>query len=153
MIRTTALTGALCVALAGVPAYADDAPKGNVMLAKTQPNVVLIWDATPQLVELLNAKKPSDDTLHALEADALAIMAERAKPATETVTIRVVYNRTSEVNKAYVSATLQGVEKLFTMAAPRAEVLKNAAAWKSQLAGGSTPKGVVLTVTGKLPGQ
>jgi hypothetical protein len=139
--------------LASVPAYADEAPKGNVMLAKTQPNVVLIWDATPQVVDLVNAKKPNDETLHALEADAFAIMAERAKPATETVTIRVVYQRTAEVNKAYVSATLQGVEKLFTMTAPRADVLKNAAAWKSQLAAGATPKGVVVTLTGKLPGQ
>ena len=155
MLRiAAALFAVMCALGSGLAAAAAELPKGHVMLAKTQPKIVLIWDATPAVADLVDAKKSPDDMLRALEANAIEIMAARpeGRPS-QGMSIRVVYQRTAALNPAYASATLQGVEKLFTIDAPRADVVKNAHAWKDQLAGGSTPMGLTVTITGKLPGQ
>ena len=146
--------GAVCAVLACVPASAGEPPKGSIMLAKTRPNVILIWDATPAVIDLVNAKKPADEALHALEADALGIMAARSQgQSAQIVSDSVVYQRIEAVNPKYASATLQGLEKLFTLEAPRADVAKHGRAWKEQLSDGTIPSGVTVTVTGKLPGS
>src|SRR5260370_11579474 len=74
MLRIVGMLGVVCAGLACMPASADEAPKGSIMLAKTQPNVILIWDATPAVADLVTAKLPVDEALHALEADAMGIM-------------------------------------------------------------------------------
>jgi hypothetical protein len=66
------------IALLRVPAVAADLPGGTVVVARSAPTAVFIWDASPAVGDLVVAQQTGDAGMRALEADALAIMAARA---------------------------------------------------------------------------
>lgn len=147
------LAAALGVAACTAAAVAsDDLPKGNVVIAKTHPDAVLIWDATPRVLDLVNTKTLGDAGVRALELDALHVLEARAKTlSAPSVQLRIVYTRTGEMNPLYGTPSFAGVERVAVLAAKRNDILRDGTSWESSLKTGSVPKGLDVTVTGKLP--
>lgn len=144
----------LAAAIGGssVPAFAADTPKGSVLVARTEPDAILIWDATPAVVDLVSAKRGQDAALRTLESDAVAILAERAPQLKASkVSIRIVYQKIGAVNPAYGNATLASVERLATVSAKRDDIVKHAKDYETALTAGNVPSDVTVNVTGKLP--
>lgn len=151
-LRSIGLALVLILLCAPSAARADTLPKGTVVLAKTSPDALLIWDASPELADMIAAKQPDDQILKTLEADALTILAERAKSLSSgNIALRVVYQRSGAVSPAYGAPTFAGVERLFIMEAKRTDVAPQESAWRSALQSGSTAHGLTVTMTGKLP--
>ncbi len=136
-----------------LPAAAADAlPKGTVIVAKTAPEALLVWDASPAVADLVQAKTAEPDGLHALESDALQILAARAASLrAKRVQLRVVYTRSGAVSAVYNAATFAGVERVMVLSAARDDIASHAAAWQAAARTGAATPGLTVTVSGKLP--
>jgi len=53
-------------------------PKGTVVVVRSAPNALLIWDASAAVGDLMIARRTGDDGMRELERDGIAIMAARA---------------------------------------------------------------------------
>ena len=147
-----ALTSAtFAFALTGGAALAS--VSGTVVTAKSGEHALILWDATPAVVTIVDNKQPRDAAMESLESQAMQIAGERAPALTDakTITVRVVYQKIGAVNPAYGTPTFAGVERVLdlTVDAPTAKTQSGALA--KSLASGTTPKGVTLQVTGVLP--
>lgn len=145
----------LCVALVGSVASAGPLPPmaGTVIVAQTTADGAhVIWDATPYVAQLVSDKVGGEAGMRAVEATALQALAEKSKDLSgTTLTLSVTYARTGAVSPVYKTATFAGFEQLLTIVAKRSALAEHAAAWKTQLAKGTVPRGLTVSVTGKLP--
>ena len=126
---------------------------GAVIVTRTAPaEAALLWDATSYVTQLLSEKITDEPGMRALEATALRALAEKGKSlAAPELTLKVTYAKTGAVSPVYRSVTFAGFEQLVTIVAKRVALEQHADAWSLQLANGTIPKGVRITVTGKLP--
>jgi hypothetical protein len=146
----TLLLGAFLVA----PALADTVRPlaGNVIMARGGSTPLYVWNATPYVAQLVTDKLLGDPGLHALEATAVTALADKAKSATaDTLSMRVVYEKTGAVSPIYGTPTMAGVETVVTLTAERKSLIASGAAWATQVGGGTTPAGLTLAVSGALP--
>jgi len=154
LLRTIAACASAFVALSG-SAYAEPVRpiSGAIIVAQTSPaGARLIWDATEYVTQLVADKLGGDAGVHAIEATALRALAEKGKAlSATTLTLSVTYAKTGAVSPVYGSATFAGFEPLLTIAVKRGPLVEHAAAWSAQLANGTLPRGVTVSVTGKLP--
>jgi hypothetical protein len=143
----------LCDGAARADAPAVRPVSGAVIVTRTSPaEAGLMWDATPYVTQLVNEKITDEPGMRALEATALRALADKGKGlAASMLTLKVTYARTGAVSPAYRSVTFEGFESVVTIGAQRAALARNAAVWSAQLANGTIPKGVRISVTGKLP--
>jgi hypothetical protein len=135
-----------------------DAPEvrpvsGAVIVTRTTPaEAGVLWDATPYVTQLVSEQLTDERGMRAVEATALRALAEKSKSlAAPALTLKVSYARTGAVSPVYRSVTFAGFEPLVTIAVKRTALAQHAGAWSAQLASGTIPKGVRITVTGKLP--
>ena len=156
----TARIFAFCAAIAfsissGAAASETALPQGAVTLAKTTPDALLIWDATPAVAALRKARTDPRVGLAQLEAGAMSIALARAASLTHStnVSVRVLYEMTGDVSPVYHSATFEGVERLLTVTATRSDILANGAAYAEQLERGTIPAAVKVSISGALPPQ
>jgi hypothetical protein len=70
----------------------------------------------------------------------------------KTVTVRVIYQKTGAVSPEYGNASLQGVERLFAITYPVANLTTKAPAYAEAFQKGTPPEGVTVATLGKLPG-
>jgi hypothetical protein len=127
---------------------------GPVVLSRAHGDALAVWDATPELSGLVAAKTSATDTLHKLEADACALLLEKAKllaPDAKTMTVSVIYQRTGAISPTYQVATFAGIERLLTVKAAIPIGDAAAALWTADLKAGKIPSGVTVVVAGKLP--
>ena len=83
---------------------------------------------------------------------ALRALAEKGKSlSAPALTLKVTYAKTGAVSPVYRSVTFAGFEPVVTISAKRAALAKHADAWSTQLANGTIPKELHVSVTGKLP--
>ena len=159
MFRSCAVvSGAFsCVLLCAVIARAD-APairpvSGAVIVTRTSPaEAGLIWDATTYVTQLVSEKITDERGMRAIEATALRALADKGKGlAATSLTLKVTYAKTGAVSPVYGNVTFAGFESVVTIAAKRAALAQHAGTWSEQLANGTIPKGVRISVTGKLP--
>jgi hypothetical protein len=146
----------LALSFAAAPfsaAIAADLPAGTVVLAKSSPDALLLWDSSPVLAKLVGDKVGEAKALSALESDAVTIASQRAAKLTtaKTVTVQVIYSMTGAVSPVYNTATFAGVEKVLTVSGAPADLVKNGTAYAASLAQGTVPAAVKVSVTGKLP--
>jgi hypothetical protein len=142
------------ITLAGTAALAAELRplEGPVILTKGGANPEYLWNSTTFVAHMTTDKLFGDDALHALEAAALAALADKAKTSkAASVRIKVIYAMTGEVSPVYRSATFVGMENVLSITAPRGELEKHASDWPQQVASGHAPGGVSIAVTGKLP--
>jgi hypothetical protein len=145
---------AVCFALTAAAAPAEDIRpvQGPVILAKAGASAEYLWNATAFVAQMTTDKLFGDDAVHALESTAVVALADKSKTsAAASVSIKVIYAKTGEVSPVYRAATFTGMENVFTITAPRADLAKHAAEWSQQIAHGHVPAAVKLNLTGKLP--
>ena len=146
--------GLLCGGMARADAPVAVRPlSGAVIVTRTTPaDAALIWDATPYVTQLVSERMTDERGMRALEATALRALADKGKTlGVATLTLKVTYARTGAVSPVYGGVTFDGFESVVTIVAARAALARNAGAWSGQLANGTVPKGVRVSVTGKLP--
>ncbi len=150
--RTLFLAVGLCIVLESIGAAAD-MPAGTVVLAKSSPDALLLWDSSPVLAKLVGEKVGESKALSALESDAMTIATLRAAKLTsaKTLTVQVIYSMTGAVSPVYNTATFAGVEKVLTVSGSPADLAKNGAAYAAQLLQGTVPSSVKVAISGKLP--
>jgi len=148
-----ALSAALALSSFSIAVRAADLPAGTVVLAKSTPDALLMWDSSPVLAKLVGDKVGEARALATLESDAMLIATERSAglSSAKTVTVRVIYAMTGAVSPVYNTATFAGVEKLLTIEGTPADLKKNGASYAAQLAQGTVPAAVKVEITGKLP--
>ena len=145
---------ALCLLLLPASgAFAADLPEGTIVLAKTTPDALVLWDSSPVLAKLLADRAGETAALAALESDAMLIATQRSTALTssKTLTVSVIYSKTGAVSPVYNTPTFAGVEKLLTVSGSPADIAKNGAAYATELSQGTVPPAIRVTVTGKLP--
>ena len=113
----------------------------------------MVWDATDRVVTLETAKTPTADIAKTLEAES-ATAATSLLPSfgkAKTVTVRVIYQKIGAVNPAYGNASLQGVERLFAITYPVADLASKAPSYADAFQKGTAPDGVIVKTLGQLP--
>jgi hypothetical protein len=141
----------LAALLFATPASA--AIKGDVFQSKGGDSPFFVWDATPVVVDLVNAKVSRDAALHGLEANSIDLLAERepSLKGAKRLTVRVIYQKIGAVNPAYGTATLTGVEQVFDLSVDASTIVARHKALSKALAAGKVPSGVRIAMTGELP--
>ena len=119
-------------------------------------NALLLFDCTRELTDLVARKADSGSMIKEIEGNAVRAMAQKrsfVQKTASTMTIRVIYNRIGAINPAYGTPTLEGVERLMTLSASTRDVAKQASHWIDDISNGQKPKGLQVTIEGKVPGQ
>jgi hypothetical protein len=137
------------------PASAEPAVRpveGPVLLSRAGADAQYLWNATLYVTHLVADKQGGADGVHALEATAIAALADKSKSSqATTVRIKVVYAKTGDVSPVYGTATFTGMENVLTLSAARSDLSKHAAEWTRQFAAGQVPAPVKVDMTGTLP--
>jgi hypothetical protein len=135
-----------------LPASALDLPKGTVVVARSQPSALLIWDASPAVGDLVIAQTTGEAGMRALEVDALTILAAHAagSPARH-LDLRAQYAATGIVGAAYQASTFAQATPLVVVGADRTALLANASRWQRMVASGRMPNGLSIHVLGRFP--
>lgn len=153
MLRTVAVTLLVFAFSSTLGAAALAADQGQVIVAKTQGNGIILWDVTPEIATITSAPDAPAKKTHDLEISAarvlLAHLAEM-KAAT-TVEVRVFYRKTGDLNQEYQVNTFAGVEKIFTIVSQLDAANRNKTLWEKQLATGVLPAGITVKDEGTLP--
>lgn len=132
-------------------AFADE-PKGIVVVARTAPVALLIWDASPAVADLVIAGHSGDDGLRALEAQAVTLLGARAARArAANIELRVQYAPNGIVGAAYNASTFANESPLFVVKAASKAAAAHASAWATAVAAGQRPAGLGLQITGAFP--
>lgn len=129
------------------------APRGTVVVTRSQPDALLLWDASPAVADLIAAKTASVQSLSTLESEAMQIAAQRAPQLSHAgnVTVEVFFAQTKYISPAFPDAVYAGTVRLFSISCPVAEAAQNGARYADELAHGIVPSGVNIVVSGKLP--
>ncbi len=148
---------AALAALTGAPSpAAAQSVAGHVILAKTNGDAVLLWDATPEVAAVVDGRLGDDAANVRLERDALLVLAdefpkvERAR----TITVRILYDKTGDVSPVYGTATFAGVETYATLTAHTSDVARERARRRTPDAAATPPPPppwVTFHVVGELP--
>jgi hypothetical protein len=143
---------ALSLAAANSPAPQIRPLQGTLTEARSTAQWSLfIWNATPYVAQLVK-DQPGNQRLGELEATALrALIAKARASKSRLLTLRVLYDRTGAVNPIYNSPVYAGTERVLTMSALRSALQHGARLWLAQMTRAVIPKGLTITVTGKLP--
>jgi hypothetical protein len=145
IIGAVALSGAAATTNAGLP-------KGTVVVARSTPTNVLIWDASPAVGDLVVARQSGDVAMRSLTADALAIMIARApRSRARRLEVRVQFVALGVAGAAYDAATFADATPLLIVAADRSAIIAHARTWQRELASDRTPSGLFVHVTGTFP--
>jgi hypothetical protein len=90
-----------------------------------------------------------------LEALALQILHEKSSSLThsQTLTVRVLYDKTGAVSPVYHSATFEGVEHVFDLTVPRLALVKQFAKLTAEVSQAKISAPMRLNMTGTLPPQ
>lgn len=143
---------ALSLAAANSPAPQIRPMQGTLIEARsTAQESLFIWNATPYIAQLVK-DHPGNQRLGELETTGLrTLIAKAGASKSRVLTLRVLYERTGAVNPIYNSPIYAGTERVLTMSALRSALQRDARLWLGQMTGAVIPKGLTITVTGKLP--
>ncbi len=144
--RWAAAAGATALLVTALRAVADDT-QPDVILARTRPDVVLVWKINATLSALAEKHLSSAALGAALTARGEAIMAARAAGAQKpsaSVTLKLMYFHDA-ADPRYKIETLAGISPVGSMSAS-AGALQHDAQWRRLLARGKTPSALHVTL-------
>lgn len=148
---------AAAAALPSIPvvgtAWADDVVPGHVIVAATLDHALLLWDATPEIASIVVAKLSDADANVRLEHDALHLLAaslSKVKHA-RTITLRVLYSKTGELNPVYGTPTFAGIERYASVEMSSADASRDRDQWQELAPKAAAPAWVQYRVIGRLP--
>ncbi len=127
-------------------------PSGNIVVVKSAPNALLIWDASSAVGDLMIARRTGDDGMRALESDGVAILAARAaRMHARQMELRIQFAATGVVGAPYQASTFANATQLLVLAAPRATIAARSRAWIADIAAHRTPDGLSVRAVGSFP--
>jgi hypothetical protein len=131
------------------PAVADE---GTVVVARGGSNALVLWDATPVVIQIVSDKTDRTAAMRSLEAQGLSILLQKrsAYSNAKSVTLRIIYKKTGAVSAAYGMASFDGIERLAEITATTA-VLKRDSNLSSEISSGKVPEGVIVKISGAYP--
>jgi hypothetical protein len=146
-----ALAGALFAS--ALPAFALETIPGNVIVVRESDDAVLLWDATPDVEDIVKARLSDTDAGARLERDALRALAASLDqvPKARTVTLRVLYSKTGDVSPAYGSPTFAGIERYATLTVDARRATGDADRWQELGPKSAVPSWIGYKVEGQLP--
>jgi hypothetical protein len=143
---------ALALATALCPASADEAIPGKIILARASEDAVILYDATPEVIAIVHDKLDDAAAGKRLERDALLVLAKEMPdiPDARTITVRVTYTRTGDVNPAYGTPTFAGIERYANLIVPAGNARSDRGNWR-QGTEENAPAWASFTIVGELP--
>ncbi len=155
-IRMTALAAltALAVLLPVAALRAENGVPGNVVVARASGDALVIWDASPEVGELVSSRTPDDRAAARLQRDALRVAADslsKIEGGASSLTVRIIYSKSGAVSPVYGAATFAGVERYATVQLPFKDAQADRDHWKTLDAKTPLPKWIEVKVTGQLP--
>jgi hypothetical protein len=149
--RFGAIAFALALSTMGA-VRADTLPPGTIVVARSAPAALLVWDASAAVGDLVVARRSGDDGMRALESDGVTIMAARApRLRAKSVELRIQYSATGVAGAAYQASTFANATQLLVLTAPRALIAARAHAWQAAIASHRAPDGLGVRVVGAFP--
>jgi len=140
------------VCCTGGAASADATPPGTIVVARSAPDALLIWDASTAVGTLVVARRMGDDGMRALEGDGVAILASRApRLHAQNVELHVQYSATGVTGAPYQASTFANATQLLVLTAPRALIATRARAWQAAIADHRAPVGLNIRIVGAFP--
>ena len=134
---------------AGEPAF-----QGKTVVVTATDGALVVWDATPELIEIVHAKLSDQAANAKLERDGLSALATELTSLAKsnpTVTLRIIYQKTGDVNPAYRAATFSGVERYANISMSGKDAFANRDRWTKLRRDKPLPRWIRYTVTGALP--
>lgn len=127
-------------------------PPGTIVVARSAPAALLIWDASSAVGDLVVARRTGDDGMRALEGDGIEILAARApRLHAKSIELRIQYSATGVVGAPYQASTFANATQLLVLTAPSALVAARARAWQAAIAAHRAPDGLGVRVVGAFP--
>jgi hypothetical protein len=146
------MTIILAIAFSTFGTAGADVPKGTVVVVRSAPNALLIWDASAAVGDLMIARRTGDDGMRALESDGVAILAARAARMTAgRFELRIQYAATGIVGAAYQASTFANATQLLVLTAARPAIGARSRAWLADIAAHRAPNGLGVRVVGQFP--
>ncbi len=154
-LRFARSVAAAAVAFAPLSARADVAkPPGNVIVARTAGDALLIWDASVDIAGIVTNKTPDADANALLERDAARVLAaslSKVDKAATSITVRVIYQKTGAVSPVYGTATFAGVERYATLKLSGKDANDDRDKWRELGDAAPAPGWFAFAVIGQLP--
>jgi len=146
-----AIVGALAV-FATARSGAADVPKGAVIVARSAPTALLIWDASSAVADLVVARNASDASTRTLEVEAIQILVARAPQLrARRVELRVQYAPIGVEGVAYQASTFANATPLLLLSTDRAMIATRHDAWIADIRDGRSPSGLSVKSLGAFP--
>ena len=132
---------------------AEPAVPGHIVLARTEADALVIWEATPEVAAIVSGKLSDADANARLERDALRVLGQEAPKlaSARTITVRVIYSKTGDVSPVYGTPTFAGVERYATVTISGADASSDRDKWKELADGATPPAWVRFDIVGTLP--
>jgi hypothetical protein len=152
--RNFALAAAT-LTLVPLAARADVAkPPGNVIVARTSGDALLIWDASTDIAGIVTSKTSDADANALLERDAARVLAaslSKVDKSATSITVRVIYQKTGAVSPVYGTATFAGVERYATLKLSAKDANDDRDKWRELGDTSPAPGWFAFAVIGQLP--
>jgi hypothetical protein len=133
---------------------ADSGPPGKVIVARTDGDAMLIYNASPEVASIVTSKESDADANDRLKRDALQALASKLSllQKAKNVTVRVIYDKVGAVSPTYGSLTFSGVERYANLTMSIADARTNRDRWKDAASSQqSLPAWINFAVVGELP--
>jgi hypothetical protein len=136
----------------GVAPADTETSKGAVVVARSAPTMLLIWDASPAVGDLVIAQRTGDQGMRALEGDAIAILGRRAvRSHAARIELHVQYVSGGVVGAAYQASTFANATPLMIISAARPAAATRYREWIGDVVAGRKPPGLDVRITGTFP--
>jgi hypothetical protein len=121
--------------------------EGDVILAATQPDVVLVWKTNATIAESIQQHLSGEALTRRMLAHGEALMVAHAAPdSAGRVILKLVYFHDGGLDPSYKIETVAGIDRIGSLEARAADLRAHAAAWQRALAAGKTPPGLTVTL-------
>ncbi len=116
--------------------------ESDVILAATEPDVVLVWKTNATIVESIQEHLSGEALTRRMLAHGEALMAAHATPdSAGRVILKLVYFHDGGPDPNYKIETVAGIDRIGSLEARAADLRAHADAWQRSLAAGKTPNG------------
>lgn len=143
--HAVAALAAMCAVAAGTTARGGDY-SSDVILARVQPSVVLIWKTNGAIADLSAQDQVGSRLYDDFIAVGVRIMqAHVPKDASGTITLNLLY-ATDATDNRYKIETLSGLDRMGSLSASAADLEKSGTQWVRQLSNGAIPQRLHVTI-------
>jgi hypothetical protein len=130
--------------------------KGKVLLSRVGSGPILVLDASPEVVSLINDATPTavvNDRLVRDGLDAIKRELPKLRSSSGTLSLYIIYNKVNSAGTNYDAVTLAGTTRYAIIRMPLSGALANRDHWMALGAHAKVPAWIRYTVVGSLPGR